>query len=274
MRVISSTAEMRNQYHYAEFRQEQEQLRIQPTAPPPLQRSSTTRSQSNKQHNLPTGNRDSALDELTASLINILLARLTGIQPRVISLVEFTSGMKKQASSAETWQDLADSIQDILLPAQYPQQNFVQGSVSLPLQIQLVTNDEVSTFINAEIKLSALWMLHMSRLDQQGPVDEIETIVIRLNSDHLDLSDTNISLGLNIDMAADLSHPTEEHRIFSRLQIWGNDGPNSHRLLAIGQEGFSVVYLSRLQTTFFLAKKNYLAPYGKIIKREIIDLFV
>lgn len=289
MRIMSSDADMRNQYQYAQFRQEQEQLRIQIYATPPSQRSPNIKHEKDKRNNLPESEADSAADELTTSLIHLLLKKLTGRQPPVMTLAELTSTLIKQTTNADTWQHVADSLQDILLPTRYPHTHFDKKSTTLTLPIQVTTKDKKSVYINTEIKLSGVWLQAISqRQNIEGLIND-DTLSIQLKSDHLDLAQIDLSLDLDINLDRYLSNhrleniqnvdfehglPISTNQILAHIQFWGMDEANEHRLLAVGVEDIGVVYLGMLQKRLLYQGVRYPLLYRKPINIPPIDITV
>ncbi|MDH5183246.1 MAG: hypothetical protein OEX12_05085 [Gammaproteobacteria bacterium] len=289
MRIVSSSAEMRNQYYYAEFRHQQERLRIQHHATPPSQRSPTIKSQKDKRSNSAPDETRLAIDELTITLISILLKRLTGVDPLVMSLAELNKQLNTQTTTAKMWQHLAELLQDILLPIQYPHSHFDSTAVTLPLPLHVTSENKTTMRLDAEIKLSALWKQYMPLSTETDMQEILAPLYIQMDSNYLDLPQTCISLELDINLnrykteqmqartGEKYSHhnnPISDQDIFNCLQILEKDETGAHRLLAMGLEGFGVLFLGSLPTVPLYHMSKYLDAEGKTIIIPQIDFTV
>ena len=286
MRIVSADAEMRNQYYYTEFRQEQERRRIQLTATPPLQRTEVIKPQKDRHKKSPKNTRLSARDELTIQLINGLLEEMLELPAAVMSLAELNQQLTQHTASAQMWLHIAESLQDMLVPAHYPEKHFHTNSITLSPQLEIACNANTTYPLPSEIKLSSMWVQMLTHL---GITHSIETLPqlfhVISTSQEPELTEISLQLDINLEstqikrLADTLIEGTSASKqgcqtFLSHLRIWSGEKNDKHKLLAIGIEDFGVIYLGHNNVDLILQQANFQYYADGICNLPQIDYLV
>ena len=244
MRIVGSATELRGLHYSMQLRQEQEQLSVRRHSTPPLHPSTLIKSQSRgtqKPKQPPAPRTDNSLG---LALLPVLLRTLCGIDIAVISARELHQQLNSSyttTKNAITWQHLAESLHDVLLPSHYPPEHLAEPVNKLMLPTCIQTNDGHTSMLDIQLTLSSSWYANFP----VRPEHQIEPITILLDRPALELP--RYSLYLELDL-----HHVEHHnpelikQPLSRIQIWWRDGVASHRLVALGVEDIGVMYLDNL----------------------------
>ena len=290
MRIVSADAEMRNQYYYTEFRQEQERRRIQLTATPPLQRTESIKPQKDRRKKSPSITRLSGRDELTIQLINALLEDLLGLPSVVMSLTELNKLLNQQLTlqtdNAQMWLHIAETLQDMLLPAHYPLQHFNKNSISLSPQLEIEYATNTSYRLDSKIKLSSTWMQMLLQLDISSCIEKLPQLVhVRSTTQEPEQDPVSLHLDVNLEdvQIKRLSSPVvdgtdvykpEYPAFLNHLRIWSEEKNNRYKLLAIGIEDFGVIYLGHNNDNLVLQQANHQYDDNGIYNLQQIDFIV
>lgn len=290
MRIVSVDAEMRNQYYYTEFRQEQERRRIQLTATPPLQRTESVKPQKDRRKKSPSNTRPSGRDELTIQFITVLLGEMLGLPSSVMSLTEFNKRLNQQLTqqtdNAQMWLHIAETLQDMLLPAHYPQQHFNKNSISLSPQLEIEYATNISYRLDSKIKLSSTWMQMLQQLDISSCIEELPQLMhVRSTTQEPEQEPVSLHLDINLEdvQIKRFSSPVndgtavckQEYPAFlNHLRIWSEEKNNRYKLLAIGTEDFGVIYLGHNNNNLFQQQTNHQYDDDRIYNLPQIDFIV
>lgn len=279
MRIVSSDAEMRNQYYYAEFRQGQS--RIQQYATPPLQRIEQIKQQNNaRKKPAPVSQSLSSSDQLTIQLIDSLLEAMLNIPSPLLSLADLNKQLSQHTANAQMWQHIAESLQDMLMPTRYPRNHFATNGITLRPQLEVVYGDNTAINIDTEIKLSAIWL---NILDQLQMSDSLKNIprLIQLHTTALPPLQyiSSLAVDLNLENMPVITEKAKEpperiKPLLNHLRIWSGNEEEQHKLLAMGIEDIGIIYLGHIHAEQILQAGNYQYYAENICNHPQIDCIV